>query len=105
MISFSFSITVSISAVVLYLLNENRTGTKFGLLLIALITCEPTSAPLLQALPPDAQILFISRLNKIISDFSDFGNEAFNTVYKLSLIHISEPTRQAESSYAVFCLK
>ena len=23
----------------------------------------------------------------------------------LSLIHISEPTRQAESSYAVFCLK
>src|SRR5665213_4552392 len=24
---------------------------------------------------------------------------------KLSLIHISEPTRQAENSYAVFCLK
>ena len=24
---------------------------------------------------------------------------------KLSLIHISEPTRQAEISYAVFCLK
>src|SRR5674476_1481995 len=24
---------------------------------------------------------------------------------KLSLIHISEPTRQAETSYAVFCLK
>ena len=29
-------------------------------------------------------------------------NEAF---YYLSLIHISEPTRQAEISYAVFCLK
>src|SRR5665213_1309636 len=28
-----------------------------------------------------------------------------NTVYYLSLIHISEPTRQAEISYAVFCLK
>src|SRR5665213_1886746 len=27
------------------------------------------------------------------------------TVLKLSLIHISEPTRQAEISYAVFCLK
>ena len=27
------------------------------------------------------------------------------TVHKLSLIHISEPTRQAEISYAVFCLK
>src|SRR5674476_1596663 len=26
-------------------------------------------------------------------------------VSKLSLIHISEPTRQAEISYAVFCLK
>src|SRR5674476_1634475 len=26
-------------------------------------------------------------------------------VHKLSLIHISEPTRQAEISYAVFCLK
>src|SRR5678809_1755163 len=30
------------------------------------------------------------------------GNE---TVIELSLIHISEPTRQAEISYAVFCLK
>src|SRR5674476_232126 len=27
------------------------------------------------------------------------------TAYELSLIHISEPTRQAEISYAVFCLK
>ena len=27
------------------------------------------------------------------------------TVFVLSLIHISEPTRQAEISYAVFCLK
>ena len=27
------------------------------------------------------------------------------TVEGLSLIHISEPTRQAEISYAVFCLK
>src|SRR5665213_55518 len=26
-------------------------------------------------------------------------------MYELSLIHISEPTRQAEISYAVFCLK
>ena len=26
-------------------------------------------------------------------------------VMELSLIHISEPTRQAEISYAVFCLK
>src|SRR5665213_3719804 len=32
---------------------------------------------------------------------STFGNG----FYGLSLIHISEPTRQAEISYAVFCLK
>src|SRR5665213_4024071 len=29
----------------------------------------------------------------------------FGTLVSLSLIHISEPTRQAEISYAVFCLK
>ena len=29
----------------------------------------------------------------------------FGSRYCLSLIHISEPTRQAEISYAVFCLK
>src|SRR5665213_1386447 len=29
----------------------------------------------------------------------------FQPVKELSLIHISEPTRQAEISYAVFCLK
>ena len=32
-------------------------------------------------------------------------NEKRKEVYALSLIHISEPTRQAESSSAVFCLK
>ena len=31
--------------------------------------------------------------------------ERGSRVEKLSLIHISEPTRQAEISYAVFCLK
>ena len=30
---------------------------------------------------------------------------AYDHVPMLSLIHISEPTRQAEISYAVFCLK
>ena len=32
-------------------------------------------------------------------------NELEGEGYILSLIHISEPTRQAEISYAVFCLK
>ena len=36
----------------------------------------------------------------------DEGEESFgSTPIALSLIHISEPTRQAEISYAVFCLK
>ena len=40
-----------------------------------------------------------------------FGEEATQALidkvleFDLSLIHISEPTRQAEISYAVFCLK
>src|SRR5678810_1315046 len=34
------------------------------------------------------------------------SRESFpKATYYLSLIHISEPTRQAEISYAVFCLK
>src|SRR5678809_1783792 len=32
-------------------------------------------------------------------------NGTLSTFHYLSLIHISEPTRQAEISYAVFCLK
>ena len=36
-----------------------------------------------------------------------FGKGGLGNLMKqaLSLIHISEPTRQAEISYAVFCLK
>ncbi len=33
------------------------------------------------------------------------GKECFTDDFFLSFIHISEPTRQAETSYAVFCLK
>ena len=38
-------------------------------------------------------------------DFDDPDSEVSKLVKELSLIHISEPTRQAEISYAVFCLK
>src|SRR5678809_662134 len=37
--------------------------------------------------------------------FDEVNEEMKMVPYKLSLIHISEPTRQAEISYAVFCLK
>src|SRR5665213_2636192 len=41
-----------------------------------------------------------------IGVLQDSPNEKTETVHDgLSLIHISEPTRQAEISYAVFCLK
>src|SRR5674476_1627122 len=50
-------------------------------------------------------------IENILSSFRKINCEVFrmidlkNKVHDLSLIHISEPTRQAESSYAVFCLK
>ena len=83
MSSFSFSTTLSISSFVLFLLNEKRTVTWLGLLFTARITCEPWSAPLVQALPPLAQILLISRLKSIISLFSVLGKLALNTAYRL----------------------
>ncbi|CZS11807.1 reactivating factor for ethanolamine ammonia lyase [Clostridioides difficile] len=36
---------------------------------------------------------------------NDMAKVLGQAIYALSLIHISEPTRQAEISYAVFCLK
>src|SRR5674476_17171 len=42
---------------------------------------------------------------KLLGDAHDEMSDAFRTLLELSLIHISEPTRQAEISYAVFCLK
>src|SRR5674476_1654160 len=41
---------------------------------------------------------------EIVKAFTKATNQYGNVVYTLSLIHISEPTRQAEISYAVFCL-
>src|SRR5678809_238524 len=37
--------------------------------------------------------------------FSEVAEAVDLCLFDLSLIHISEPTRQAEISYAVFCLK
>ena len=51
----------------------------------------------------DALTNYISALN-----YPDINNQLFKNFWPasiLSLIHISEPTRQAEISYAVFCLK
>src|SRR5665213_2072961 len=40
-----------------------------------------------------------------VSDVTSAAGVKSPVVQRLSLIHISEPTRQAEISYAVFCLK
>ena len=43
--------------------------------------------------------------NKLFSNALKTNNNSVHIGTALSLIHISEPTRQAEISYAVFCLK
>src|SRR5678809_513106 len=46
------------------------------------------------------------RLKKFTDDLiNQYDFSGIAIYYNLSLIHISEPTRQAEISYAVFCLK
>ena len=42
---------------------------------------------------------------EIVKVLNIANENKFKMVLALSLIHISEPTRQAEISYAVFCLK
>src|SRR6185437_3850881 len=78
--SFNFATTWSISSRLLCLLKENLTVTWLGLLLIARMTCDPCSAPLVQALPPRSEILLMSRLNNSISDFSVLGKDTLSTV-------------------------
>ena len=44
-------------------------------------------------------------LELITGLYAEKMNDSMEYLQNLSLIHISEPTRQAEISYAVFCLK
>src|SRR5678809_950862 len=58
----------------------------------------------------DAQSLALSACiyHSLLGHIPEFDRgikRARFAVLRLSLIHISEPTRQAEISYAVFCLK
>ena len=50
---------------------------------------------------------FFSQMDTYGDGYAGIGvwRAAFKPLVDLSLIHISEPTRQAEISYAVFCLK
>src|SRR5678810_1373460 len=50
------------------------------------------------------KIKYITQLPTAVPSFAFFCNFPDDIKQPLSLIHISEPTRQAEISYAVFCL-
>src|SRR5678809_1270705 len=53
----------------------------------------------------DVVITMDADLQDSPDEISDLRRMIIEDGYDLSLIHISEPTRQAEISYAVFCLK
>src|SRR5678809_953779 len=54
---------------------------------------------------PDAHLSSILRFSPLSLMYQARNCSKPSTTLTLSLIHISEPTRQAEISYAVFCLK
>src|SRR5665213_4168054 len=51
-----------------------------------------------------AETNFINHARDALRFAQQFNSLAMKIILDLSLIHISEPTRQAEISYAVFCL-
>ena len=51
------------------------------------------------------RLSLLGRRLMFVIGYSSKDNNLSEVVLNLSLIHISEPTRQAEISYAVFCLK
>src|SRR5674476_1438013 len=108
-------------------MNLKNRITKNALLLLAFViaisSCQKIEHPALPSAypkdsnPPGGPLKFYVAMDgtSVDSVRANFGTEN-NVTYVdggisgkayqgLSLIHISEPTRQAEISYAVFCLK
>src|SRR3546814_2966395 len=79
----SLPTTKSISSRVLFLEKEKRTHGRSVSAWMAWSTCDPISDPELHALPPEAEIPEISKLNSNISARSVQGNDTLSTVYKL----------------------
>ena len=79
-ISFSLLIVKSISSNVLVWEKEKRMVLRSELPFKASSTCEPASAPELQALPPDTLMPAMSRLSSSKSDLSEFGKLTLNTL-------------------------
>ena len=68
----------------------------FSLLLVFFVSCQSnTEKTLTYNLVSEPTTIDPHNFNELVSV----------QLMNLSLIHISEPTRQAENSYAVFCLK
>eukprot|EP01015_Nassula_variabilis_P005441 TRINITY_DN1401_c0_g1_i6.p2 TRINITY_DN1401_c0_g1~~TRINITY_DN1401_c0_g1_i6.p2 ORF type:complete len:122 (-),score=49.63 TRINITY_DN1401_c0_g1_i6:18-383(-) len=75
---------------------EGTANQLFSLVKKGLLNKITTSKPIF------AQDEFVG----IVNEYTVEGEQGLQfVVLALSLIHISEPTRQAEISYAVFCLK
>ena len=69
---------------------------------------ERASGEFIACIDPDdyVDLDYIEYLFKLIKKYNTKMSVCQHRIcYSLSLIHISEPTRQAEISYAVFCLK
>src|SRR5678810_181066 len=83
------------------LLNWGRASSQWYML-FGLACC---AIELMQTGGPRADVDRFGAVPRATPRQSDLMIVAGTLTYKLSLIHISEPTRQAEISYAVFCLK
>ncbi len=58
------------------------------------VTIDVGMGPSALAVTPDGDFVYVA----------NSGSDTVSVIQTLALIHISEPTRQAEISYAVFCL-
>src|SRR5674476_384685 len=75
-------------------------GKRIGILVVT-YNAISTLIPVLKRIPPSVW----NNVEEVVV-FDDASQDGtFELAMGLSLIHISEPTRQAEISYAVFCLK
>src|SRR5665213_3635101 len=83
-------------------------SVAYGILLKPLPLRDPSTLVVLWAhnptLQPEHFPLWGEEYKALARESQSFSRTAIYE-YHLSLIHISEPTRQAEISYAVFCLK
>src|SRR5665647_3723637 len=57
------------------------------------------------SMEPPVPLMDVDEEIKMLEEYKDALNTHLEKVNKLSLIHISEPTRRTPISYAVFCLK